>query len=112
MEGLIQIDPNSGGAFQEGLKEAAAQLQPNMIDKFGTKWYLDEAGSAYASSRDTHGTTLGDGATVWVIEELNGQLKMCLVINQKVMFEGFHVQQVGQAIDMLRAMIRAGRKVI
>lgn len=95
-------------ALQETLKRTVSTLQPDMVDKFGTKWYLDKAGSTYASAVDNHGVTLGDGATVWLLEEMNQTFKMCLVIDQKVCFEGFTVQQVGQAIDHLRARKRAG----
>lgn len=79
-----------------------ATIQPEMVDKFGTKWYLDKGGSTYAAA------TLGDGATVWLIEELNGAMRICLVIDQKVVFEAATVQEVGQEIDRITAMVKAG----
>ena len=98
------------GSENAQAKKAVAGLQPDMVDKFGTKWYLDKAGSTYASAYDRTGTSLGDGATVWLLEEINGQFKMCLVIDRQVVFEGFHVQQIGHEIDRLRALKKAGRK--
>ena len=106
MSGII-LTP--GGANEQA-KAYIAGIQPDMVDKFGTKCYLDKPGSTYASSTDRHGATLGDGATVWLLEELNGQFKMCLVIDRQVVFEGFHVQQIGHEIDRLRALKLAGRK--
>lgn len=106
-------------AMQGLLKEQTAQLQPNMVDKNGTKWYIDPAGSQYASMVDQYGITLGDGASVWAIEELNGQMKICLVLTsmktgvpvQFVAFEHYTVQAIGHEIDRLRAMLRAGKNI-
>lgn len=98
------------GGNNEQARAQVAGIQPDMVDKFGTKWYLDRPGSTYASAFGRSGTTLGDGATVWLLEEINGQFKMCLVIDQQVVFEGFSVQQIGHEIDRLRALKLAGRK--
>lgn len=84
------------------------ERKPEMVDKYGTKWYLDKGGSDYASVRDRYGISLGE-ASVWLLEELNGTFKMCLVIDQQVVFEGTTVQQIGNEIDRLRALRRAGR---
>jgi len=90
----------------EALAKHVKDNQPNMVDEFGTKWFLDPGGSNYASMPDKHGIALKD-ATVWVIEELNGSIRMCLVQHQKVIYENFYVQQIGQEIDKLKAQARA-----
>lgn len=102
------ILPN--GQINAADKAAVAVRTPEMVDKFGTKWYLDKEGSTYASARDQTGTTLGDGATVWLLEELNGTFKIVLVIDNTVVFEGFSVQEVGNEITKLRALKAAGRR--
>lgn len=74
---------------------------PDMIDKFGTKWWLDKSASDYASRRDQRGITLG--AEVWMIEELNGARRLVLVENQKVIFECDKLEDMGSKIDQLKA---------
>ncbi len=100
------------------LSETTKNITPNMVDKYGTKWYLDKSGSTYASSRDNYNVTLGD-ATVWLIEELNGRFRMCLVIDKQVVYETtyiengqepFFIQKIGQEVDRLRALKGAGRR--
>ena len=100
------------------LIDSTKGLTPNMVDKYGTKWYLDKAGSTYASARDSHNISLED-ATVWLIEELNGRFRMCLVIDKQVVYEttyieagqeAFFISRVGEEVNRLRALKGAGRR--
>ncbi len=94
----------------ENLAKAAKGLEPNMVDKFGNKWYIDPVGTRHAQDTDKHGISLGVAATVWVVESIDGLFKICLVIDNKTVFEAQHVQQVGHEIDRLRALKLAGRR--
>lgn len=68
---------------------------PDMVDAFGTKWYKDKLGSQYANQRLA-------GATVWLIEELNGRRCFCLVYNNKVVYEAVTIKAMGIAIDQMK----------
>jgi hypothetical protein len=68
---------------------------PDMVDKLGTKWYKDRLGSQYADQRLA-------GATVWLIEELNGRQCFCLVYNNKVIHEDVTIEAMGIAIDQMK----------
>jgi hypothetical protein len=81
-------------------------LEPNMIDKFGNKWYIDSYGTDYAQKK----VQLDPTAEVWVVESIDGQFKLCLVIDKTTVFEAQHVQQIGHEIDKLSAFKKAGRK--
>jgi hypothetical protein len=74
---------------------------PDLQDQFGTKWWLDKKASDYASRADHRGKQLG--AEVWFIEELNGDQRLVLVQNQRVLFECLQLSDMGQYIDKLKA---------
>lgn len=73
---------------------------PDLVDNFGTKWWLDKGASNYASSPNRKGIKLG--AEVWLIEELNGKRAFVLVQNQQVKFEHSSLQAVGEYIDKVK----------
>lgn len=103
---MADENQNSEGSLK--LKEQIKTVEPNMVDKFGTKWYIDPGGSQYAQTPDQRGIMLVN-TTVWVIEELDGSIRMCIVENNRVIYENYWVQQIGQEIDRLKAFKYANR---
>jgi len=73
---------------------------PDIVDQYGTKWWLDKTASDYASRADHRGIRLG--AEVWFIEEMNGEQKFVLVKEQRVLFECYKLQVMGDHIDKLK----------
>lgn len=82
------------------LKRIKEMPPPDIVDDFGTKWWLDKSASDYASRADARGKRLG--AEVWFIEELNGLNKFVLVQNQRVLFECENLNAMGIHIDSLK----------
>jgi len=77
---------------------------PDIVDNFGTKWWLDKAASDYASRPDAKGVQLG--AEVWLIEELNGARSFALVFQKRVIFESKNLKDIGDKIDNIKATHR------
>ena len=85
------------------LKKQVTGIQPNIVGPDGTKWFIDPGGTQYAQMKDQRGIAM-PRAHVWVIEKLNGDLRMCLVEDGITRFEGFWVDQIGQEIDRIKAI--------
>jgi hypothetical protein len=89
---------------------APITVAPDIVDAYGTKWYLDKGASDYAQQADRYGTTL-DVTNIWHIEELNGKRANVIVANQKVLFESDSIDEIGQIVDKMKALKRKGERV-
>lgn len=89
-----------------------SEREPDLVGNDGSKWYMDRDGSDYASRADKYGISLLN-TTVWLVQHLNDAWSVALIQESKNIYEVAAderaVQKIGQEIDRLKAMRKAGR---
>lgn len=83
------------------LEKTIVTQPPDLVDTFGTKWWLDRDASDYASRRDSRGITLG--AEVWVVQDRDrADHTFVLVKDRVVIYESASLQMVAARIDAIK----------